>query len=474
MKISKNPRSWSVLSSVSLACLFLGGLFTVGWANSPQPQENVQRASGQAPEVLGDSLEEAIKRSRGCKSCHTSTDNETMHPTKSFQLGCTSCHGGDAGVELPPGVQRNTEAYNDLEEKAHKVVPRSELHQSANREREYTKWMKRSKEYIKFVNPGDLRVADQTCGGSGCHTEEVHRVRTSMMTHGAMLWAAALYNNGSFPYKDAHFGQSYSPDGIPQDLKTSTPPTEKETHDKGILPRLVPLERWEVSQPGNVLRVFERGGGQRSEVGNPQDEDQPGRPDVKLSDRGFGTLLRTDPVFLGLQKTRLFDPLLSFPGTNDHPGDYRGSGCSGCHVIYANDRDPEHSAEYSRYGNAGRSFSADKSIPKDISGFPIRHQLAKSIPSSQCVVCHVHPGTNVLNSYYGTIWWDNESDGELLYPKKEKHPSDDETAVDLMSNPEAASVKGNWSDPKFLTHVSELNPQMKHVQLADFHGHGWL
>jgi pimeloyl-ACP methyl ester carboxylesterase len=43
-------------------------------------------------------------------------------------------------------------------------------------------------------------------------------------------------------------------------------------------------------------------------------------------------------VFLGLQKTRLLDPTLSQFGTNDHPGDYRASGCSGCHVLYANDR----------------------------------------------------------------------------------------------------------------------------------------
>jgi len=32
---------------------------------------------------------------------------------------------------------------------------------------------------------------------------------------------------------------------------------------------------------------------------------------------GFGTLTRTDPVFQGLQRTRLADPLLSFLGTND-------------------------------------------------------------------------------------------------------------------------------------------------------------
>jgi len=36
-------------------------------------------------------------------------------------------------------------------------------------------------------------------------------------------------------------------------------------------------------------------------------------------------LLRTDPTFLGLQKTRLLDPLLSFPGTNEQPGDYRAT-----------------------------------------------------------------------------------------------------------------------------------------------------
>ena len=30
-----------------------------------------------------------------------------------------------------------------------------------------------------------------------------------------------------------------------------------------LAPFLDPLERWEISQPGNILRVFERGGGPR-------------------------------------------------------------------------------------------------------------------------------------------------------------------------------------------------------------------
>jgi hypothetical protein len=49
-----------------------------------------------------------------------------------------------------------------------------------------------------FSNPGDLRVVSKTCGGGACHEVESKNVSRSMMTHGAMLWGAALYNNGSF------------------------------------------------------------------------------------------------------------------------------------------------------------------------------------------------------------------------------------------------------------------------------------
>ena len=108
---------------------------------------------------------------------------------------------------------------------------------------------------------------------------EVQRVRTSMMTHGAMLWGAALYNNGAVPFKDPHFGESYASDGTPQRLQTFPPPTQEETRTKGVLPFLEPIQRWEVSQPGNVLRVFERGGERKPEVGNPNLEEEPGKPD---------------------------------------------------------------------------------------------------------------------------------------------------------------------------------------------------
>ncbi len=426
---------------------------------------------------LGDSIEEAQQRSVGCVSCHNPMDSATMHTTGTVRLGCTDCHGGNAEIALTAGMAQASPQYHKLVKQAH---PRSRFEKNArtaaNPIRAYTDWLKENADYIKFVNPGDLRVAEQTCGRSGCHLSEVQRVRTSMMTHGAMLWGAALYNNGALPLKNPIFGESYGPDGKPQRLQTFPPPTPEETRTKGILPYLEPIQRWEVSQPGNVLRVFERGGGKKPEVGIPSLEEEPGKPDVKLGDRGFGTLLRTDPTVLGLQKTRLLDPLLSFPGTNDQPGDFRASGCSACHVIYANDRSAEHSGHYAADGNLGRSATADPTIPKNECGHPIRHEFTRSIPSSQCIVCHIHPGTNMVATYFGYTWWDNEIDGDKMYPKEQRLPSPKEQQDIQARNPERTAIRGNWSDLNFLekTGSPEFNKELKNTQFADFHSHGWI
>jgi hypothetical protein len=430
-----------------------------------------------ADNIRGQSREEAERKSSGCVTCHSPMDEATMHPTKTVQLGCTDCHGGDSTSGIAAGTPTNSREYLAAKQKAH-VLPGDPVfrNRSALPQDIFAKWLKESAEYVKFVNPGDLRVAAETCGATGCHTNETRAVSTSMMTHTGFLWGAALYNNGGISTKNARFGESYDRDGKPQSLKTSPPPTAEETRTKGVLAELTPLYRWEISQPGNVLRVFERGGEKKAELGNPSRGEQPGKPDDKLSDRGFGTELRTDPVFLGLQKTRLVDPVMSLPGTNDHPGDFRASGCSACHVIYANDRDPAHSAAYSVYGHSGTSATTDPTIDKSQSGHPIKHVFTRAIPSSQCMVCHMHPGTNMLTTYFGLTWWDNEIDGEKMYPAKQKNPTETERYRAALKNPEAAAARGLWGGEKFLeqTGSSEFNKQLKTTQFADFHGHGWV
>src|SRR5262245_16802047 len=336
---------------------------------------------------------------------------------------------------------------------------------SGNPVRSYALLNHESPEFIRFVNRGDLRVAHISCGA--CHAREVIEVKKGMMTHGCMLWGAALYNNGAIPNKWARFGESYSMTGVPQRVQTVWKPDDialmqYEVARKGVVPFLDPLPHFEITQPGNVLRIFERGGRFRPEIGIPEREEESGRPRTRLSTRGLGTENRTDPVFVGLQRTRLLDPTLNFLGTNDHPGDYRSSGCSACHVVYA------------KHGNRGFSANPDPTIPKNESGHPIAHKFTRAVPSSQCITCHVHPGTNVMNSYLGYMWWDEETDGELMYPAKQKYPTAEEYVRAAMNNPDEASARGHWSNPEFLANVRDLNPQLRHTQFADFHGHGWV
>lgn len=407
----------------------------------------------------------AFEKSEGCIHCHTDVGH--MHPVNTIQIGCTDCHGGDA---------------TKFDLKSAHVWPEfaPAWKGSANPVRSYTLLNHESPDFIRFMNPGDLRVAHIACGQ--CHANEVLQLRKSMMTHGCMLWGAALYNNGGTDEKYSRYGESYSMKGTPQILQTVPMPTPEETRNKGVLPFLQPLIPYQISQPGNVLRIFERGGRFRAETGIPEILEEPGRPRERLSVRGLGTENRTDPVFIGLAKTRLLDPTLNFLGTNDHAGDYRSSGCSACHVLYANDRNPTASGFLAKYGNNGKAAAErdewvkyiDPTINKNEPGHPIQHKFELRMPTSQCMVCHIHPGTNVLNSYLGYMWWDNETDGELMYPEEQKELSAEDYIRATESNPNEAAARGHWSDPEFLNNVTDLNPHLRHTQFADFHGHGWV
>ncbi len=411
--------------------------------------------------------------SRGCLSCHVGI--EPMHASPAVQLSCVDCHRGDAAAGAPPGAGPASAEYLAAKDRAH-VRPRfpERWPSAANPERSYTLTLEESPEWIRFVNPGDLRVARKTCGP--CHLDQVNRVTKSPMTTSSIFWGAAAYANGILGQKISFLGESYGVDGKPQKIEPKG--TTEAERARGALPVLFPLPRWEITQPGEYFRAFERGGllqpSSFPDLGNPNREEDAGRPDIRLSSRGRGTGLRISPGVLNLHKTRLNDPHLSFLGTNDHAGDYRSSGCTACHTIYANDREPLHSGPYAKFGNRGATASADPTIPRGEPGHPIRHQFSRAVPTSQCMSCHMHQPNSFVNTYLGTTMWDYETDGELLWPKEQRYPSEAEKRASLERNPEGAATRGLWGDPELLAKVSELNPQARHTQFADYHGHGWV
>jgi hypothetical protein len=424
--------------------------------------------------LLRQTSEQAAVKSHGCLSCHDGI--EPMHLSPAVKLGCTDCHGGDAGaVFVEGGDAEAIKRAAHVEPRHPERWSREGKRSAANPVRSYTLLNDESPEFVRFVNPGDLRVAAEACGA--CHPSEVNRVPRSTMATSSTFWAAAAYANGILDLKYGVLGEYYTRDGEPGAILPRSHPYEPDP-SKGTVPGLLPLPRWEVTQPGEYFRAFERGGlfqlNTPPEVANPIVDEDPGRPDIRVSSRGRGTGLRISPAIINLHKTRLNDPHLSFLGTNDHPGDYRSSGCSACHVVYANDRDPLHSGPWAQYGHTGRTATGDPTIPRDEKGHPIRHRLTRSIPTSQCMSCHMHQPNSFVNPFLGYTMWDYETDAELLFPKEQRHPTERERFASLERNPEGAAVRGLWNDSEFLEKVSELNAQARHTKFADYHGHGWV
>src|ERR1043165_6851969 len=85
----------------------------------------------------------------GCLSCHAGI--EPMHSSAVVKLTCTDCHGGD-GTSKDKNVvhvqPRNREIWKS----------------SASPPRTYTALLRESPEFVRFINPGDLRVAAEVCG----------------------------------------------------------------------------------------------------------------------------------------------------------------------------------------------------------------------------------------------------------------------------------------------------------------------
>jgi hypothetical protein len=79
-------------------------------------------------------------------------------------------------------------------------------------------------------------------------------------------------------------------------------------------------------------------------------------------------------------------------------------------------------------------------------------------------------------TYFGYTWWDNEADGEFMYPPQQWNPTEEERYQIALRNPEGAAPRGLWSSHKFLEKVGspEFNQRLQQSQFADFHSHGWI
>ncbi|BDI61777.1 hypothetical protein [Qipengyuania nanhaisediminis] len=392
------------------------------------------------PAPARQSQADADAKSAGCLTCHRASDAPTMHETPAVVLGCTDCHGGNASVSGNPQLPFDHPDYVAARDGAH-VLPKYpdswHFPSSANPARSYALLNSESPEFIKFVNPSDYRVAREACGS--CHIQAIEAAERSIMATGAMLWGGATYNNGILPFKNYILGEAYTRSGDPATVagigNVIASPGEgeegqlsPEQEARGVLAQLYPLPTWHVIPPADVFRVFERGGrtilSQFPEIGIPnptgqiQRLEEPGRPDLKQSNRGPGTGLRVAIPALNIHKTRLNDPFTWFMGTNDQPGDYRHSGCASCHVVYANDREPRHSLVYAQHGRDGQTVTVDPCInPQAASGAEALQCFARQSVSGEARV----PGEASSDHDYGIAGLPESGLAHARFPEPEGH-----------------------------------------------------
>ncbi len=261
--------------------------------------------------------------------------------------GCLSCHGGieQAHGPIPPDecvVCHGGDPAAATKEAAHVPVPddwaaiRGDALPPAApgfiRDFAPDQLDALDRAYLRFVNPSDFRVVDETCGV--CHPDKAATVPTSVMATNAGHYMPTLFLAGVQPDRIARYG-SY-----PTFDETCDVPDEQRSC--GLSPLVPPT--------GDTLASI---------------------------------LLRAAPEQVEaaaythyLAKNCNHCHQSAFP-RNDSPGLYRSTGCASCHVLY---------------DTFGAYEGGDPTIPRGVPVHPKRHEITTQIPTSQCTTCHYQGG----------------------------------------------------------------------------------
>lgn len=257
-----------------------------------------------------------------CIVCHTGI--EIAH--EKFTLGCAQCHGG------------NPEATT--KEEAH-VLALAEIPRDGTvLPLDYF-----DSEYLRFINPSNLRVVKSTCGQSGqglgtaCHASYADDVMKSLMATTTGHLVGGAYQQGLVETRQAEWGV------MPvADLDGDIP------IERGALPSVIQVPGEDDAWPENSVQ------------------------------RHYGDVPRKLCTVCHLWSRGIGDR-----GVTGQEGKYRSEGCAACHFLYAND---------------GLSRTADPTIDKTEVGHPIMHKITKRIDSDQCAHCHTR-GARIGLSFQG-------------------------------------------------------------------------
>ena len=261
----------------------------------------------------------------GCLKCHRGIEHahDPIPPTE-----CAICHGGDqSGADKATAHIPVPDDWASIRGDGLPPAPFGFIEDFAPDQLDAI-----DPAYLRFINPGDIRVVDDTCGT--CHAEHARNMGSSVMTTNAGHYYPTLLLAGLQDDRLAKYG-SYG--AIDPECDPSITGTSCE------LEPLLPPAAEEIDR---VLASGDAG---------------------ELEELAYAHYLA---------KNCNTCHQAGFP-RNNSPGLYRSTGCTSCHVVY---------------DTLGTYRGGDPTIPKGTPVHPAKHRITKAIPTEQCATCHFQGG----------------------------------------------------------------------------------
>jgi len=294
-------------------------------------------------------------------------------------LSCVDCHGGDdtastidkAHPEFEPVIAQWYAPEFPLRNKGWNWTGRFDKSFEINGPTE-----------LLFTNPGDLRVADIGCGSknskagsTGCHQDLIERVKLNI--HAGMQGdlSQVMYLNGDPLQPDtvSRFGAKAVVD----------PDYDSKTAPVGTVPSLEQIPPVDCLSM-NDDRLDINGGHIQTSLCRQEERDCCPSGYVHVISPDAQAMSEGEIVSRLYQNNDCARCHLWGDGSK-RTGDMRGSGCTACHMKYAND---------------GFSRSADESIDKTVLSRPETHAFDHEMNDDQCAHCH-NRGGRLPQAYHG-------------------------------------------------------------------------
>ena len=221
-----------------------------------------------------------------------------MHLNPAVKLGCTDCHGGNS-ARAPDRRRAARHATRTRRrcESAH-VLPRFPEVVALPVQRQSRAHVHAAEPREPRVRPlhQSLRLSHRARSPAARATWRSSKRRcAACMSTGAMFWGGAAYNNGILDFKQYILGEAYDRNGEAVGAEGPEDPRRPGRRRGGREHPAAALSAagWETLKPGDIFRVFERGG---RNIAQPVPRDRPaerGRP--AAAHRGAGPA-RLPPV----------------------------------------------------------------------------------------------------------------------------------------------------------------------------------